>query len=349
MKILYVDTVVDGHHLSYMKALYESSEYDQALLVSDKADKMTKKYYYYDKNMNQNPWQYMEWINLIVKCAKKENADIIHILNGDALYRCMGLLLWRLRKYKVIITFHHMHFHFLKKISIKHIFAHIYMGVVHTKALKNKLNDMGINNVTHIEYPFFGCVSNRSRDDIKKQYAIPDDCKVVLSIGSTRYDKGIDILLDACNKINKKFCLVIAGKEDNFTEKFIDEKLKNDNVKLIKIMRFLSDDELRDIYRVGDIVVLPYRKVFDGASGPLVEGAVNNLTIVGANHGSLGNIINENHLGYTFESENTESLANVLSTALESNFQYDEYAKKYKYSVDVDVFKKSYLNLYFDN
>lgn len=30
MKILYVDTVVSGHHLVYMKALSDSTKYDSA-------------------------------------------------------------------------------------------------------------------------------------------------------------------------------------------------------------------------------------------------------------------------------------------------------------------------------
>ena len=45
-----------------------------------------------------------------------------------------------------------------------------------------------------------------------------------------------------------------------------------------------------------DYIVLPYRYSFDGASGPLVDGVIADKIIIGANHGSLGNLINNNNL-----------------------------------------------------
>ena len=46
--------------------------------------------------------------------------------------------------------------------------------------------------------------------------------------------------------------------------------------------------------------------------------------IVGPNHGNLGDTISKNHLGYTFETENVESLAEVLNRALAEKWEPDE-------------------------
>ena len=69
-------------------------------------------------------------------------------------------------------------------------------------------------------------------------------------------------------------------------------------------------------------------------------------TIIGPNHGSLGQIIKDNHLGYTFESENVDDLARTINKALSETFIYDEYAKKYQSSLSVDSFIDSHKNLY---
>lgn len=113
-----------------------------------------------------------------------------------------------------------------------------------------------------------------------------------------------------------------------------------------KILRYLTDSEICTIVSASDIVVLPYRKIFDGASGPLVEGVAYGKTIIGPNHGSLGQIIKDNHLGYTFESENVDDLARTINKALSEKFTYDEYAEKYQKSLKTSYFIRSYTEIY---
>lgn len=70
----------------------------------------------------------------------------------------------------------------------------------------------------------------------------------------------------------------------------------------------MTDEEFEMAIQAVDAIVLPYRKTFNGASGPLGEGVAKGKMIIAANHGSLGDIVEKNHLGYTFESENIEAL-----------------------------------------
>ena len=95
-----------------------------------------------------------------------------------------------------------------------------------------------------------------------------------------------------------------------------------------------------------DIITIPYRKEFNAASGPLGEGASLRKCIVGPCHGNLGDTIEKNHLGYTFLSEDVNSLAEVLNKALKTEFKPDEKYIEYKNSLDVESFLKSYENLY---
>ena len=57
-------------------------------------------------------------------------------------------------------------------------------------------------------------------------------------------------------------------------------------------------------------------------------------------------IISNNHLGYTFESENIADLAKTINVALMQHFEYDECAKKYQSTLSVDSFISSHKVLY---
>lgn len=192
-------------------------------------------------------------------------------------------------------------------------------GVVHTESLEKMLLEMGIKNVKHIEYPQFQKIAVPSTEDARKQLRLKEDIPVLLALGATRDDKGLDILLDALNFVNHDFQLLIAGKEESFSEEFIDEHTKKYSTKVTKLLKFLDDYEFAECLSAADFVVLPYRKCFDGASGPLGEGVVLGKTIIGPNHGSLGDIIEKNHLGYIFEAENINSLAKVIFCCIPYN------------------------------
>ena len=111
-------------------------------------------------------------------------------------------------------------------------------------------------------------------------------------------------------------------------------------------MRFLSEEEFAYASEAADIIVLPYRKIFSGASGPLGEGVWKKKCIIGPMEGNLGYTIKKYHLGYVFESENTESLSNVLSIALKKNFEPDMEYLDYRKMLNPDIFVENYYTIY---
>ena len=95
-----------------------------------------------------------------------------------------------------------------------------------------------------------------------------------------------------------------------------------------------------------DYIVLPYRKSFNGASGPLGEGVSFGKCIIGSDHGNLGFTINTYHLGYTFKSENVDDLSNVITQALSVPFSEDEQYMKYQKLLNPDHFRLEYKTIY---
>lgn len=290
---------------------------------------------------------YVKWILFISNISNTKKIDVIHFLNADPLIRYFGLFLGLLNKRRTIGTFHHFTYSTLRNIARKIVFSKIYRGVVHTDYLYEVALKSGIKNCVHIEYPVFESFEGITNTAARAFFGIKNDgIKVISAIGGTREPKGLDLLLKALEDVEKDFYLLIAGKEEFFTREFIEQHTEKYKERVVLYLKYLSDDELKMALCASDIIALPYRRSFDGASGPLSEGASLGKCIIGPNHGSLGNIVQKNHLGYVYETENSKSLCEVLDTSIYQDFQYDQNAENYRLSLNPKAFRKTYLELY---
>lgn len=348
MRIMMVDTSLKGHHKPYLKVLVENIKHDMiAVLPEIDNDIECNQIIYSTPVVNKRTlFSYLKWIKELQFIAIENNVDVIHFLYGDFLYRYFSLGLSMLKDFKTVVTFHHMPEDKIRLRSVMRIFKKISIGVIHTKYIQNLLIENGIKNVKQIEYPNF---HETQRSDMNPDVTKPIfnmNAPVIAAIGETRENKGLDILLEALNEVKQPFNLLIAGKEVYFTREFIEGKIANysNNVKII--LKYLSDDELKLCYEYSDIIVLPYKKSFGGASGPLVEGVWYRKIIIGPNYKSIGEIIKQHHLGYVFEVENSESLAMAIEKALkQTNNQHEKY-EKFRESLSVENFVLEYCTLY---
>lgn len=346
MKVLYVDTTTGGHHVPYLKALTMNADYEIVItlpeIIHDIDFKQIKTYI---NLKNRNLIKYFEWIKEIQSIAEKESPDIIHFLYGDIFYRYFGMGLEEFKKYKTIITFHQIKKGFLRDISIKRIFKNINIGIVHPSTLSDQLNKIGIKNVKQIENSHYFDFKNITKESALEHLNLTDK-PLLLAIGGTRFDKGLDILLEALKYVNKPFQLLIAGEEQHFKRDYIERNIESykNNVKLM--LRNLYNVEFYICINAADIIVLPYRKIFTGASGPLGEGVWQRKTIIGPSHGGLGETIRKNNIGSTFNSEDTEDLANVINEQLENKHKWNEISEKYRLTLSTEIFAAKHKSLY---
>lgn len=348
MKILFVDTAVGGHHIPYFKAVTVNAEYESAICIPKKVGELSTRQIEVKNIKIRSAIQYLNWIKELSAIAKLEGPDIIHFLYGDVFYRYFGLALSRFSEYKTVVTFHQINKSFLRDISIKAIFNQINMGIVHTKFLSTQLNNIGIKNVKQIEHPIFFNFENITKEYAITNLGLESNVPVLLAIGGTRYDKGLDILLEALKYVQKPFQLLIAGKELHFDRNFIEKNIESykHNVKLL--MRFLSDEEFYMCIKAADIIVLPYRKTFTGVSGHLGQAAWLKKTIIAPNHGSLGRLISDNRIGVTFKTEDVSDLAKVINEKLENKHEWNDTAENYRLTLSSDKFADEHQKLYFN-
>ena len=346
MKILIVDNDITGHHNVYLNNILQH-EFDYVFILPEYLKGLERNKQYIYKGDIHSFIGYKKWIRFIHRVSQDENVDIVHFLNADPLIRYFGLFLGLLKNDKIIGTFHHFTYSTLRNIARKTVFSKIDYGVVHTDFLYEVTRKSGIKNCVQIEYPVFESFEGITKSEARTFFGIPDNStKVIAAIGGTREPKGLDILVEALNYVNDDFYLLIAGKEEFFTKNYIEQNIKSYQDKVIMYLKYLTDEEFKMAMCSSDIIVLPYRKSFDGASGPLAEGASLGKCIVGPAHGSLGRIISKYHLGYTFEPENTQSLARTIENSIRAKFIYDEVANEYCNKLEVDTFKRNYLSLY---
>lgn len=349
MKALLIDTAVDGHHIAYLNEIIMGCKCDFTLVLPERTDTFSdyRVLTYSPVDLvHKDLRSYIKWMKELSNIAKQEKPDVVHFLYGDVYYKYFGLGLEFFKNYSTILTLHWVRQGTLKHISLKRFCGKVDKVVVHSSYLLRELKNLSIKNGIHIEYPQFKRPSAVTVEEARKYWNINSNAPVVLSLGNTRNDKGIDILIEALNKVNCQFQLLIVGKAEDFNNEYIQEHTRTYSLKPIVNLRYLTDEEVDLAITASDIVALPYRFSFNGASGPLGEGVCHNKCIIGSNHGNLGATIQENHLGYTFETENADSLANVLDIALKQQFVPDETYKAYKAKLDPTLFVEDYRKLY---
>ncbi len=336
MKILFVEYNIGGHHHIYLHNLVSSTAYDSVVCIRQRNELYECPVYYSDLIPEESLKAYLTWLDEVKNAADTECVDIIMFMEMDGLMKFFGAGLSKLSKYRLVLIYHHYWPGFARKISYRCIDRYVSATVVHTAENTACLEACGVKNVQSFEYPAFG----------KRFIDVPFHApRKLLAFGTTRNDKGLDILLKALENVRVPFCLEIVGHEGRFDRKYIEEHTKDYSDSVSTDLRFVNEDEKDAYFADTDIVVLPYRKEFDGASGPLTEGVNQGKMIVGPDHGSLGRIIRENHLGYTFESENPESLCEALQKALIDEFEYDETARKYRNSLSPEYMREEYESL----
>ena len=330
-KIYLCDNVNDGHHSVYQNSLASGI---QNTIILNKIMKCT--------DMKKNPFKgykerktIIDYINL-----NSESHSIVHFLYLDVLYKspCISYLLRKDRVY--IGTLHwipkdKLTILFLRKISKKLKYL-----IVHSEYLKRELEKLQIFNVICIDYPSF--------IDKKIKINKANSDKVIIScLGGTRLDKGLDILIDAFQYIEEtvkdKIVFNICGIEQDIKYEDIISTAQQYGINIQTKNKYLSDLEYQTEIINSDIILLPYKKIFNGNSGPMTDGIYLGKFIIGPEEGNLGYLIKEHQLGKCFKQENPIDLARVISEIIDINLSI---SSTYKQEVDVNKFLNKHKQLY---
>jgi len=233
MKILYVDSSVGGHHFKYMNRIIQealSLGIEVSTILPSEDDSYPFKNIYLKFPKRKNIFKFIfdinRWLKKISKLVNEEKPDIIHFLYSDSFYFFGGFGLRHIsKKVKIIVlTQHHIPHGKIRSFLYRSTLRKVSKVVEHTERNCKLRQSKYDNKIEYIAYPVFHS-SIISKDEARKKLnlKINSQTLLLLALGGTRYDKGLDILLDALNSVRIPFYLVIAGKEQFFKLNFIKE------------------------------------------------------------------------------------------------------------------------------
>lgn len=136
-----------------------------------------------------------------------------------------------------------------------------------------------------------------------------------LFFGRVFYYKGVDILIKAANILANKhpdFKVTIAGNTKVWQEEY-QPLIEEQSVFDLKI-RFITKDELPNLFSDADYFVAPYREVTQ--SGPLLRAYNYDIIPIVSSEEGFTEYVEHNKTGFVFENEDENSLASEMEKAL---------------------------------
>ena len=121
------------------------------------------------------------------------------------------------------------------------------------------------------------------------------------------------------SKVPSNINLIIAGKpwKDDFEQYDALIKKHAINDRLVKMIRFIEDDEREMLFFTADVIVLPYRVIFQ--SGVLLMAMSHGLPVIASDLAPNKEIITHKKNGMLFMSENPEDLSKKINTLFDQD------------------------------
>jgi glycosyltransferase involved in cell wall biosynthesis len=248
----------------------------------------------------------------------------------------------------------------IAKMRHKKIVLTVHNATPHEKSwLKNKLNDSILNladsYIVHAENvkktlekkvgakPIsvipHGIIqkkeSSTSKKELKKEYKIQPNEKVILFFGNIREYKGLDDLLLACSKITQySYKLIIVGQPWGPFEKYSKSiTALNLNKNILLFLGYQSDKKVAEMFKLADVVVYPYKE-FDSSSGAAALGLNYSKSMVVTDVGGLPELVADTKT--IAKTKNPLDLKSKIEYALKNQKKLEkssrEIAKKFTWS-----------------
>lgn len=164
-------------------------------------------------------------------------------------------------------------------------------------------------------------IENIDKNEILKKYSISKQYnKIVLFVGRITKLKGLDTLFNAAKIYEKEDVLTLIAGDGAYLEelKHLKEEL---NLKNIIFLGNKEQEELRELYNIADVLVLPSRK----EALPLVaiEAFACGTPAIISNLPGIQEIVKED-VGYIFEMDNAEMLAEKINLIIDKKVIFDK-------------------------
>jgi D-inositol-3-phosphate glycosyltransferase len=290
------------------------------------AKKLSKLFVYYAK---------------LIRYAARSKPKILHILWNNKIEffdRTILMLYYKVLGKRIALTAHNVNQarrdakdSWLNRATLRiqyQLCDHIF---VHTRKMKVELcQDFGVAEkaVAVIRHPVNDAFPDTELTpaEAKRLLGLRDNEKAILFFGRIRPYKGIEYLLDAFRLLladeKANYRLIVAGEPKKGSEEYLHEiqqSVKSDfgQGQVILKIQFIPDDEMELYLKGADVLVLPYKEIFQ--SGVLFLAYSFGLPVVATDVGSFREEIVEGSTGFLCQPGDPAELARALETYFASD------------------------------
>ncbi|MDO8571670.1 MAG: glycosyltransferase family 4 protein [bacterium] len=271
--------------------------------------------------------------------SKNKGVDVIQVT--DVEFGILSILLWWHRKNlpRVVVLFHAANFSFEKYIGsplmksykvfqkqlVKHrlgkeISGIVTLGEYHEKNLIKQLNLPKTFPISVIYDGSDPPEKTLTKEEARKSLGINYSGTIFLFFGMLRKDKGIEYFLQALSGMkDDQWRAIIAGSPFDYTGEEISKLLEDYSItdKVISHIKYILSEDVPLYFFAADAIVLPYRKIYTGGSGPLLkEAAVYKRPAIVSNVSEMGYLVQKYFMGYVCNPEDDQDLREKLQAFL---------------------------------
>lgn len=286
-----------------------------------------------DANFTEKVFRISKYYLKLVRYAATAKPRIFHILWNNkfqTLDRTVLMLYYKFLGKRVVLTAHNVNAGrrdstdtLLNRITLRIQYRLSDQVFVHTSKMKDELSrEFGVqrSRITVIPFGINNSVPNTSlsSSEAKQRLGITDDKKTILFFGRITPYKGLEYLVAAFRQLQSRcddYRLLIVGRLEPGCEKYWDpiREVIQEDVRMGRIflrIEFIPDHETEIYFKGADVLVLPYKEIFQ--SGVLFLGYGFGLPVLVADVGSLKDEIVEGKTGFIFNPEDSADLARTI-------------------------------------
>jgi D-inositol-3-phosphate glycosyltransferase len=279
----------------------------------------------------------------LLRYAATAKPKIFHILwnnKFESFDRTLLMLYYKLLGKTIILTLHNVNAGRrdskdtpLNRLTLRIQYRLADHMFVHTERMKGEvIQEFGerAGRVTVIPFGINNAVPNTglTPSEARRRLGIRDGEKTILFFGHIAPYKGIEYLVEAFREILSRradYRLVIAGRPKKCERywKAIREDIGGEieSGRVLLKADFVPDDETEVYFKAADVLVLPYRHVYQ--SGVLFLGHSFGLPTLAADVGSLKDDVVEGKTGFVFKPEDPVDLARAIERYFASDLFKD--------------------------
>lgn len=149
----------------------------------------------------------------------------------------------------------------------------------------------------------------------RRQLGIPLNKRVLLFFGVANQNRGAQTLYEAFEGLEPDFVLLIVGTIDSMFRPLKGgrgHELPRWQENIIRVPRFVTEDERKLSFMACDAVVLPYCKGFCVGSGGFQGAIIYGKAVIASDQYLLGHLVGTHNLGLLFPPDDVVELRNCL-------------------------------------